>query len=89
MSGISRWLLRRCLGETDADVLLDELEEMYLYRVEAEGRPAAKRWRNAEERRAAWNALASRIRRDPRPQRPGERRVRRVASLGEGRLAWG
>ena len=83
MSMLIRWLLRRCLGEADAGVFLSELEEMYLHRVEMEGRSAADRWRRAEMRQAALNVAASRIRRDPKPDRPRERSVRSIPSVGE------
>jgi putative ABC transport system permease protein len=81
-----RKLVRWGLGDVEAQVFLNEMEELYGHKVEVEGRAAAERWRRRELRRAVFHALATRLRRRPRPagstQRPADRVGRASRSRG-------
>ena len=68
-------LVRWGLGDIDGRVFLSEMEELYRHKAGVEGRAAAERWRRRELRRAVFHALATRLRRRPRPTGSRQRRV--------------
>jgi putative ABC transport system permease protein len=86
----SRWnrlaqrLLCSSLGDDDARLLMDEMEELHEHRTKVGGKAAADRWRRREVRRALLHGIATRLRRVPRPARSGgpeARYSRRVSSI--------
>lgn len=68
MNGFMRGLVRWGLGDVDGEVFLSEMAELHQRKEELDGGGAAERWRRRELRRAVFHALATRLRRPPRPR---------------------
>ena len=82
MNRFVRWLLRRGLGDVDARVLLSEIEELYVRKVQTKGRAVADRWRRRELLRAGLLVTVARARQILRPGRPTGRLRQLAVSTG-------